>query len=465
MPTAAQIVAERSAGSPPPDRSPRRHLRRLHDRPAWRPDGWETAGSTPSSGRRPVVDRHERARAVIRCHRSVPLQRSTSTHRGTDGSARGGRHRPEHHRLSRDRGRRRTGERRGRAHTPRCRTRRLACTSSLRTARRPTGSCWRRNPVTLVPGSRSTDFGLPTSTTDAEIYERGHRRDQQRPQRAELVLVSHAGLNQFESNVRWSQRDNFVGCPRTARSVTSGWAGRATPRRSRRRQTCSSTPISSGSTGSATCARPDRRRRPERRTRRRPRRRGQHRPSRLGRRRHGGPWPATRPTGQRGARTAARQHGSLGRHPAVETASRRAARWRVPVRRLARPRCAVRRAVEGEVRRRLPGQLVLRPLGAAHGPCRGGARPVLGRGRPRAARRRDRRSSRGTLARPRRSNHRPAVRWRRVGDRPGRRASGDRVDAGDARRVRPTEPSRPVSSARRWCLPALSRFGLSTRPT
>ena len=145
---------------------------------------------------------------------------------------------------------------------------------------------------------------------------------------------SHAGLNQFESNVRWSQRDNFVGLPTDCpqRDERLGWTGDAQAFAATANVLFDShqfwlnwfRDLSLDQTDDGVpSVVPDVVLDDEARDR----------PCGMGRRRHRGAVGGIRGVREhRSARTADRQHGSVGRHLDVEAASRRVARWRVPVR-------------------------------------------------------------------------------------------------------------------------------------
>ncbi len=84
-------------------------------------------------------------------------------------------------------------------------------------------------PVTLVPEFTFHGFRYADIKTDAEILSvRAIAISSDLDERSSFVS-SHAGLNQFESNVRWSQRDNFVGLPTDCpqRDERLGWTGDA----------------------------------------------------------------------------------------------------------------------------------------------------------------------------------------------------------------------------------------------
>ena len=85
------------------------------------------------------------------------------------------------------------------------------------------------NQVTLVPAFTFHGFRYADITTDAEILNVvAVAISSDLPARSSFSS-SHAGLNQFESNVRWSQRDNFVGLPTDCpqRDERLGWTGDA----------------------------------------------------------------------------------------------------------------------------------------------------------------------------------------------------------------------------------------------
>ena len=102
------------------------------------------------------------------------------------------------------------------------------------------------DPVTLSPAFTFHGFRYADIDTDAEILNVSAVAISSDLAPRSSFSSSHAGLNQFESNVRWSQRDNFVGVPTDCPSATNAWDGRATPRPLPQPPTCCSTHISSG---------------------------------------------------------------------------------------------------------------------------------------------------------------------------------------------------------------------------
>ena len=193
--------------------------------------------------------------------------------------------------------------------------------------------------VTLVPVFTFHGFRYADITTDAEILDVVAVAISSDLSPRSSFSSSHAGLNQFESNVRWSQRDNFVGLPTDCpqRDERLGWTGDAQAFAATANVLFDSHQFWLNWFRDLALDQTDGWR-AERGARRRTRRRGARRPCGLGRRRHGGAVGGVRGLWEhRSARTADRQHGSVGRHPEVEAPSRRVARRRVPVRRLARP--------------------------------------------------------------------------------------------------------------------------------
>jgi alpha-L-rhamnosidase len=85
------------------------------------------------------------------------------------------------------------------------------------------------NPVTLVPAFTFHGFRYADITTDAEILDVVAVAISSDLATRSSFSSSHAGLNKFESNVRWSQRDNFVGLPTDCpqRDERLGWTGDA----------------------------------------------------------------------------------------------------------------------------------------------------------------------------------------------------------------------------------------------
>ena len=291
------------------------------------------------------------------------------------------------------------------------------------------------NPVTLVPAFTFHGFRYADIETDAEILNVVAVAISSDLAARSSFSSSHAGLNQFESNVRWSQRDNFVGVPRIAPSATSGWDGRATPRPSRRPPTCCSTHISSGSTGSAIClsTRPTTACRAWCRTwcstaRPRTGRAGWADAATVA------PWAAYEAYGSTAALE--QQIDSMVRWVATLSSKRRAdgllggefqfGDWLDPDAPSDEPWKA---KADGDF---LANAFFAHsPASAARHRC--GARSA-GRGdRARGTRRRDRRAHVDALARPRARNTDRLRGGSRVGDRADRRATGNRIDAGGAR--------------------------------
>ena len=215
------------------------------------------------------------------------------------------------------------------------RTRRLLHLRALRTAKASDRFVLAdSNPVTLVPAFTFHGFRYADITTDAEILNVVAVAISSDLDARSSFSSSHAGLNQFESNVRWSQRDNFVGLPTDCpqRDERLGWTGDAQAFAATANVLFDShqfwlnwfRDLSLDQTDDGVpSVVPDVVLDDE----------AAHRPRGLGRRRHRGTVGGIRGVREhRSARTADRQHGSVGRHVDVEAASRRAARWGVPVR-------------------------------------------------------------------------------------------------------------------------------------
>ena len=85
------------------------------------------------------------------------------------------------------------------------------------------------DPVTLSPAFTFHGFRYADIDTDAEILNVFAVAISSDLAPRSSFSSSHAGLNQFESNVRWSQRDNFVGVPTDCpqRDERLGWTGDA----------------------------------------------------------------------------------------------------------------------------------------------------------------------------------------------------------------------------------------------
>ncbi len=84
-------------------------------------------------------------------------------------------------------------------------------------------------PTMLVPEFTFHGFRYADIATDAEVLSvRAIVISSDLEERSSFEC-SHEGLNQFESNVRWSQRDNFVGLPTDCpqRDERLGWTGDA----------------------------------------------------------------------------------------------------------------------------------------------------------------------------------------------------------------------------------------------
>lgn len=84
-------------------------------------------------------------------------------------------------------------------------------------------------PVTLIPEFTFHGFQYADIFTDAEVLKvTAHAISSDLPERS-TFSCSHSGLEQLVSNVRWSQRDNFVGVPSDCpqRDERLGWTGDA----------------------------------------------------------------------------------------------------------------------------------------------------------------------------------------------------------------------------------------------
>ena len=85
------------------------------------------------------------------------------------------------------------------------------------------------DPVTLSPAFTFHGFRYADIATDAEILKVTAVAISSDLAARSSFSSSHETLNQFESNVRWSQRDNFVGVPTDCpqRDERLGWTGDA----------------------------------------------------------------------------------------------------------------------------------------------------------------------------------------------------------------------------------------------
>ncbi len=85
------------------------------------------------------------------------------------------------------------------------------------------------DPVTLSPAFTFHGFRYADIATDAEILNVSAVAISSDLAGRGSFSSSHETLNQFESNVRWSQRDNFVGVPTDCpqRDERLGWTGDA----------------------------------------------------------------------------------------------------------------------------------------------------------------------------------------------------------------------------------------------
>ena len=252
-------------------------------------------------------------------------------------------------------------------------------------------------------------------------------------------------------------------CRPTARSATSVSAGRATRRRSRRPPRRSSTPRRSGRAGCAISSStrttmlgvpsvvPDVGARG----------RAALRASRLGGCGDDRPVVRLRVVRRRGGVPApARQHAPLGDVARRARRAGRPARDRDPVRRLARPGCPGRPAVDREGRLDVPRERVLRPQRPAPGRC--GAASLGDADSADAHGRSPTRSRRATWARwgdeafTTQTGCAVALQF---GHRPGRPTAARSATRWRGSSGRPTGGSRPASSARRWCCRRSCRRG------
>ena len=317
------------------------------------------------------------------------------------------------------------------------------------------------DPVTLSPAFTFHGFRYADIATDAEILHVSAVAISSDIAPRSSFSSSHAGLNQFESNVRWSQRDNFVGVPTDCpqRDERLGWTGDAQAfaatadvlfdshqfwlnwfRDLSLDQTDDGVPSvvpdvvldgeprtgRAGWADAATVA----------------------------------PWAAYESYGSTAALE--QQIDSMVRWVATLSSKRRAdgllggefqfGDWLDPDAPAAEPWKA-----------KTEGDFLANAFFAHSARLTARAAAVLGLSAVATehdgARRRDRRAHMGPLARPRARNADRLRCGHRVGDRADRRSSRQSRRRWRRLCVRPTGPCRPDSSARRWCCPALSRFG------